>query len=71
MRVKRAKLLTSDQLGKALAHVDDAARDPLRDRMMILLSFRAGLRACEIAGLDWSDATDAEGVVRDEWVAVQ
>lgn len=25
-----------------------------RNRAMVLLSFRAGLRACEIAGLDWS-----------------
>jgi site-specific recombinase XerC len=27
---------------------------PARDRAMILLSIKAGLRACEIAALDWS-----------------
>jgi integrase/recombinase XerD len=30
---------------------------------MILLSVRAGLRACEIAGLDWSMVLDARGRV--------
>jgi hypothetical protein len=30
---------------------------------MILLSIKAGLRACEIAGLDWSMVLDARGRV--------
>jgi hypothetical protein len=30
---------------------------------MILLSIKAGLRACEIAGLDWSMVLDAQGHV--------
>ena len=30
---------------------------------MILLSVKAGLRACEIAGLDWSMVLDAQGRV--------
>lgn len=29
-------------------------RHPTRDNVMLLLSFKAGLRACEIAGLRWS-----------------
>lgn len=29
-------------------------RHPSRNRAMVLLSFKAGLRACEIAGLTWS-----------------
>lgn len=28
-------------------------RYPLRNQTMVLLSYKAGLRACEIAGLDW------------------
>jgi len=38
-------------------------RYPLRDRVMILLSVKAGLRAKEIACLTWSMVTDAEGAV--------
>jgi integrase len=36
---------------------------PGRDCAMILLSAKAGLRACEIAGLDWSMVLDAQGHV--------
>lgn len=34
-----------------------------RDRVIILLSAKAGLRACEIAGLDWSMVLDARGKI--------
>lgn len=40
-----------------------------RDRAMILLSVKAGLRACEIAGLDPSMALDPSGKVA-EFLAV-
>jgi integrase len=36
---------------------------PERDRVMILLSFKAGLRAKEIAELTWSMVTDASGEI--------
>jgi integrase/recombinase XerD len=38
---------------------------PARGRAMILLSVKAGLRACEIARLDWSMVLDARGRVGD------
>ena len=33
----------------------------LRNTVMVLLSFKAGLRACEIAGLDWTMVLDPSG----------
>ena len=38
---------------------------PARDKVMVLLSVKAGLRACEIANLDWSMVLDARGKVAD------
>ncbi|MEG3086299.1 tyrosine-type recombinase/integrase [Sphingomonas sp. PB4P5] len=37
---------------RLLSHVQ-CTRNPARNRVMVLLSFKAGLRAGEIAGLDW------------------
>jgi integrase len=45
---KQAKVLTDAQIKAVLAAVEDR-RYPLRDRVMVLLSIRAGLRAKEIA----------------------
>lgn len=61
----RAKTLTDEALAKVLAKVDTMSGNPLRDYAAILLSFRGGLRACEIAGLSWRDVLDAEGKVAD------
>jgi len=52
------------KIGVALAAVE-SRRYPLRDRVMVLLSVRAGLRAKEIAMARWSMVTDAEGNVGD------
>jgi integrase/recombinase XerD len=38
-------------------------RFPVRNTAMVLLSFKAGLRACEIAGLDWTMVLDPSGRV--------
>ena len=40
-------------------------RYPTRDRVMFLLSIKAGLRAKEIACLTWSMVTDADGQVAE------
>ena len=61
---KQAKVLTETQIKAVLAAVD-GRRYPKRDRVMVLLSIRAGLRAKEIAMARWSTATDAEGNVGD------
>ena len=62
MAGRQAKILTSGELRRLLAHTRRSPT-PERDRVIVLLSVRAGLRACEIAGLDWSMVTDARGQV--------
>lgn len=57
---KQAKILTDAQIRAALAAVTDPS-----DRIMIVLSVKAGLRACEIAALTWPMVTDAEGQISD------
>ena len=52
MAGRQAKLLTESMLKKALKTAEHS-RHPLRNKAMILLSAKAGLRACEIAGLSW------------------
>ncbi len=62
---KQARKLSDVELGILL---EDAARgrNPTRDRAIILLSFKAGLRAKEIAMLSWSMVTDASGNLADD-----
>ena len=61
---RQAKVLTDTQVRRVLAEVSQQ-RYPERDRVMILLSVRAGLRAKEIAMATWAMVTDAEGNVGD------
>jgi integrase len=61
---KQAQRLTPPMLKRMLRYAAKTAF-PLRDRVMILLSVKAGLRACEIAGLDWTMVLDAQGRVSD------
>jgi len=62
---RQAKILSDAQVRAALGHVESSSRYPERDRVMILLSVKAGLRAKEIANLTWSMVTDAEGALGD------
>lgn len=52
MNKQPAKVLEPPELRRVLKHVQHT-RHPIRNRTMVLLSFKAGLRACEIAGLSW------------------
>jgi integrase/recombinase XerD len=61
---KQAKVVTERQIKAALSAVADR-RYPQRDRVMVLLSVRAGLRATEVAKVTWGMVTDAEGEVGD------
>ena len=61
---KQAKVVKRSELTKLLDHVS-RSRHPERDRVIVLLSFKAGLRAKEIAELTWSMVTDASGEIAD------
>ena len=62
---RQAKLISDSVLQRMLAHVRRHSPTPARDRVMILLSVRAGLRAAEIAKLTWRMVLDARGRVGD------
>jgi integrase len=66
MATKRAKTLNNDELYHVLTGVAKRSKFPLRDYVVILLGFKGGLRVGEIAGLDWSDVTNAFGIVRQD-----
>jgi integrase len=59
---KQAKVLSKAQVDRVLRHVG-ATRHPVRNRAIILLSVKAGLRAKEIASLTWDMVSDADGNV--------
>ena len=61
---KQAKILSKPQQEAVLTSLG-STRDPVRDRVIFLLSVRAGLRAKEIAALKWEMITDAEGELTD------
>src|ERR1700754_1990711 len=60
MAGKQAKVLTDGQLRAAL-RAARTTRYPERDRVVLLLSAKAGMRAAEIAGLTWVMVVDAGG----------
>ena len=62
---KRAKILTETQEKLILHILDTKGRYTLRNRVLFLLSVKAGLRAKEISLLTWSMVTDAEGRITD------
>jgi len=61
---KQAKMLTPKQETAVLTYLQ-TMRYPVRDRVMFLLSMKAGLWAKEIACLTWAMVTDAEGQITD------
>jgi integrase len=59
---RRANILSAADLDDLLAYAT-FTRYPLRNRVMVLLSAKAGLRAGEIANLTWDMVVDATGRV--------
>jgi len=62
---RQAKALTDTQLRALLRFVETETHFPERNRVVVLLSFKAGLRAKEIACLTWGMLTDTEGCLTD------
>lgn len=66
-----ARILAPASVRRLHASVTNS-RYRIRNRTIILLSFRAGLRACEIAGLDWTMVLQPDGRIdRSIFVADQ
>lgn len=61
---KQAKQLSKGQVEAVLGYLA-RTRHPIRNRLIFLLSVRAGLRAREIALLTWRMVTDGEGNIGD------
>lgn len=62
--MKQAKVLNQDEL-KRLLKIVKFTRHRDRNRIIVLLSFLAGLRACEIAQLRVKDVVSEGGEVKD------
>lgn len=60
MRRQPARVLRPEDLRLLLAQVE-GRRHQTRDQTIILLSFQAGLRACEISGLEWPMVLASDG----------
>lgn len=61
---KQAKILTKAQIDAVHGYLR-LTRYPTRNRAILLLSVKAGLRAKEIASLRWEMVSDAEGNLSD------
>jgi integrase len=62
MAGRQAKILHDQQINDLLVFAS-ATRNPLRNKLIVLLSVKAGLRAGEIAGLTWEMVLDPTGEV--------
>ena len=64
MLPRQAKVLSAAQIKGLLSYLE-TPRHRLRNRLILLLSVKAGLRAKEIARLTWSMVSDPEGTLLD------
>jgi integrase len=62
MAGKQAKILSADHIDDLLFFAE-RSRHPLRNRVIVLLSVKAGLRAAEIAKLTWQMVLNPAGEV--------
>src|ERR1700761_4795988 len=62
MAGKQAKTLSADHIDDLLFFAE-RSRHPLRNRLIVLLSVKAGLRVAEIAQLSWDMVLEPSGKV--------
>jgi integrase/recombinase XerD len=62
MSGKQAKALSTDHIDDLLFFAD-SSRHPVRNRLIVLLSVKAGLRAAEIVKLTWDMVVDPVGEI--------
>ena len=60
-----ARVLEPGDVRRLLVHTE-GQRHHLRNKVIIMLSFKAGLRACEIGGLTWPMVLKTDGRVADQ-----
>lgn len=61
---KQAKVLTSAQVQAMLRHLEEG-RNSDRNKVIFLLTVKAGLRAKEVSGLRWSSVLNSSGNIAD------
>ena len=59
-----ARVLDADDVRRLLDHVS-SLRHPTRNKVVVLASFKAGLRACEISRLTWPMVLTAKGKIAE------
>ena len=64
---KQAKTLTTHDLRRVLDYIA-TRKHAARNRAIVMTSFLAGMRACEIASLLVSDVIDLNGNIRDQLI---
>ncbi len=61
---KQAKVLTSAQVQAMLRHLENG-RNADRNKVIFLLTVKAGLRAKEVSGMRWSSVLNSSGEIAD------
>lgn len=64
--VAQAKTIKPEQFQMVVAMLNDTSDRQVIDEVMLSLSFKGGLRACELAGMSWREVTDIFGNVRED-----
>lgn len=65
MAGSRAKMLKAESFDELIDFIIAKQKHPERDIAMMALSHKTGLRACEMAGLNWINVLDADGSLSD------